>query len=264
MSEITEMTHKELMEGLPPQSRSPILQKLAKLGFSRFQTSYAIETPYDYETGQIDHFALVQSVAEMVDPDYQWKAPFFDEHHLFWYAHRYNTTFQQDPELAVEFRNMATNKLWVPRQFHNMIHAVTLPPPVPDQDTMRREVKLFRRHSFMYRIANEAMRLEHLRNVSEQVVSQKGEVWFVDFKTKSAVTDLGLYDQQRSELIRFIENAHARGLIDLSQLTSLDAVKNEGFGALIPEIKRLYEQGLARADGKLVGRSVEIPYTKVA
>jgi hypothetical protein len=262
VSEIGEFTATEMLEHLPPVEKAPILEKLATLGMRRFQNEYAISTPVDPETGIVDHEALMASMRELVDPDYKWQAPFFDEHHLHWYAHRYETTFHPQTQLAVEFRNIATNKMWVPRQFHNFIHAVTIPSDLPEVDAMKTAVKDYRRKSYIYRISTNAILLsERLQRI--QKIDNRGDVMYIDPETKITTRNIEALDQWREQFIGYIERSYRRGLIDLSKLSMVDLTDAEAIADVLPMIRELMDEGLERRKGK-AALAVDIPYIKAA
>jgi hypothetical protein len=262
MNELEEFSTSNILEHLPPLEKAPILEKLATLGMRRFQNEYALETPVDPTTGVVDHEKLMELMRGLVDPDYKWQAPFFDEHHLHWFAHRYETSFQPNEMLASEFRDMAINRMWVPRQFHDFVHAVTIPPDVPSLEQMRASVKDFRRKSYIYRISNDAITItERLNRVKRH--DNRGDIMYIDPETKSITRDIGLLDQWREEFIHYIELSYRRGLIDLSRLSTVDLEDVDSIAGILPEIKKLMDEGLIRRKGR-AALAVDIPYERVA
>ncbi|MDN5275738.1 MAG: hypothetical protein JWN33_387 [Candidatus Saccharibacteria bacterium] len=262
MTDLAEFSTHELLERLPPIDKAPILEKLATLGLRRFQNEHAIPTPVDRETGLVDHEALMNEMRLLVDPQYKWQAPFFDEHHLYWYAHRYKTSFQPNPALAVEFRDSAFNKFWAPRQYHDFLHTVTVPSDVPSTDRMRSEVKNYRRKSYIYRITTNAIVLsDRLSRIKPQ--NNRGDIMYIDPETRSITRNPEALDQWREEFIRYIERSHRKGLIDLSQLATIDLTDIETVVELLPQIRDLMDEGLVRHKGK-AALGVNIPFEKVA
>lgn len=65
-----------------------------------------------------------------VDPRYQQTQP--DVHHFHWVARQYSSTVYGGRTIPNRFRELATVKGLVPRQFHNVIHTVTIPPLQPN------------------------------------------------------------------------------------------------------------------------------------
>lgn len=262
MSELADFSTSNILEHLPSVENAPILEKLAILGMRRFQNEYAIETPVDPETGIVDHEALMDLMKQEVDPTHTWQAPFFDEHHLHWYAHRYESSFQLNVELAAEFRDMPVNKIWAPRQFHNFIHAVTIPPEVPSSDAMRVAVKDFRRKSYIYRISHNALTIS-ARLERVQRFDNKGDVMYIDPQTKTVTRNIEVLDRWREEFIHYIEVSHRRGLIDLSQLSMVDLKDVDSIADRLPEIINLMDAGLVRRKGR-AALAIDVPYEKVA
>ena len=87
--------------------------------------------------------ATVETILELFHDDYQWPIdpkvqqlrP--DIHHFHWYARLYQPDLHGGSLVAQKFRELPTNKGLMPRQFHNVIHEVTLPPNVPKQQHMK-------------------------------------------------------------------------------------------------------------------------------
>lgn len=262
MGELVDFSRRESFEHLPPLDRAPILQKLAEVGQRRFYLDHAIPTPVDPETKIVDHDKLIQEMLTLVDPEYRWQAPFFDEHHLHWYEHRYKSAFHKDPKLANEFRDLPTNKLWVPRQFHNFIHAVTIPSDLPEDEVMRASVKEFRRNRYIHKITTHAMALSQRQHKFVRF-DNRGDVIYIDPETRDKTRNIEVFEEWRSEFIHHIEKAHRRGLIDLSQLTSLDVVDSVTIADKLPEIRALMDEGLVRRNGR-AALAVDIPIQRAA
>jgi hypothetical protein len=97
-------------------------------------------TPLD-RRGLVDVGALIELVKGTVHWSYRWPG-YSDEHHTLWPAYRYQYVQAFAPETQAEaFRNLAENKIWVPRVFHNWTHIVTDPPEVPPVEVMSESVQ---------------------------------------------------------------------------------------------------------------------------
>jgi hypothetical protein len=97
-------------------------------------TDERIPTPLD-ERGLVDLRELIKQTKKTVDPSYDWQSEFNDVHHLQWP----NADYPYASDSVVnphEFRNLAISKLNAPRIFHNWIHKVTEPPPIPSEEVM--------------------------------------------------------------------------------------------------------------------------------
>jgi len=257
MSELVDFSSREGVEHLPPLERAPILQKLVEVGQRRFLLDHAVPTPVDPDTGVVDHEKLIDTMLELVDPEYKWQAPFFDEHHLHWFAHRYSSAFHPDVKLTNEFRNLSIHKIWVPRQFHNFIHAVTIPPEVPEPEAMRRSVKEFRRNRYIHKITTHALSL-YQRQQKMVRYDNRGDIIYLDPETKDKTRNIEAFGEWRREFVHHIETNHRRGLIDLSVLTSLEVVNVDTISESLAEIKALMDEGLVRRRGR-AALNVRIP-----
>jgi hypothetical protein len=235
MTEVAERPTNELLEHLPPVDKSPILQTLARVGYETFQREYLLKTPITDE-GLVDHEALINLMRDQVDSDYHWAAPFHDEHHLNWYASLYEAPSHSNPQLAHEFRELPVNKLWVPRQFHNFIHTVTAPSPVPSNEVMHQQIKDFRRRSFIYRTATRAIEIQEKIERSEIKVGPNGEMMWIDSKTHRTYHDPDILEERRENFVRQILKQYRRGLIDLSELAPVEMVDVDTLEASLPEV----------------------------
>lgn len=251
----------DLLETLPPLDQAPILEKLGTLGLKRFRDEYAIDTPVDPETGIVDHDELFRQVGAFVLDTYNWKAPFFDEHHLHWYKHLY-ANHPINPELALEFRNLPIHKWWAPRQYHDLVHVLTIPSGVPEYDVMRQSVKDFRRKNYLYTITTMAI---ELRQLSErmQAYNNRGDVMYIDPLTKRITHDADAYTKRRDDFIHVIERHHRKGLIDLSELTSIDLRDASSIEAALPEIQESIAPEIVRVKGH-AARRVNLPIDRAA
>lgn len=234
MIESAELTTKETLEQLPPVDKSPILQTLARVGLKKFQRDYLLETPN--HNGVVDHEALIALMRTQVDPDYRWEAPFFDEHHLSWYAALYEGPRHSNPELAHQFRELPTNKLWVPRQFHNFIHTITAPPPVPKPEVMREKIKDFRRNQFIFRTASQAITIQEQIERALVVKMPDGEVMLIDKATHRTYHDPEALEERRVAFVKTIIEQYKRGFIDLADSSPMDMVDRSEMEARLPEV----------------------------
>lgn len=248
-----------LLERLPPVEHAPILEQLGRLGLRKFKDIYAIPTPI-LSNGIVDHQQLVENVSELVSKDYRWRAPFFDEHHLHWKGYYYNPGLYNDSTIPKQFRDLNTHKLWVPREFHDFIHAVTLPPDVPDFDVMISSVEEYRHKEYMYTISSEIITL---RERDERAVPlprrHEGEALRVrDPISKRIVAD-GTYEERRRAFIDVIEQYFHNNLPpDLTHLSSLQLEQVTEFEEVIPHIRRGLKESIALANNRRRGRAVRL------
>lgn len=111
-------------------------------------------TPLD-GLGRVDGGAVVRLVLGSLDPAYT--SPdgiMVDRHHLQWPRSAY-----QDDEQAAAFRNLSGNSLLLPRDIHNALHRITLPPPLPKVEVMRQSCQAEQALRQLSRLGAEALRL---------------------------------------------------------------------------------------------------------
>lgn len=98
-------------------------------------------TPTD-DRGFIIPDAAIESVLELFDGSYRWPVDWHashgsimrpDDHHFHWIADNYDKKKFKGRLSSVpdKFRNLPTNRGIIPRQFHNALHFLTIPPHVP-------------------------------------------------------------------------------------------------------------------------------------
>ena len=96
--------------------------------------SHKIPTPID-EYGLVDDVQLIKDVKATIKPGYLWTGD-SDRHHVYWTQADYAKAQAETQIKALAFRNSPQHIVRVQRIFHNWIHAVMLPPPMPDPEIM--------------------------------------------------------------------------------------------------------------------------------
>jgi hypothetical protein len=137
-------TRQPSLKELPPIESAPILKEYGRLGLTAFTKEYGMKTPTDGR-GFVDYGALLGYVDSLVKKDFIWSSR-MDIHHLQWESHRYNPVEfadEEDPTIPQRFREIPFHKLLIPRQMHEFIHVVTLPPELPEFDEMKKRVEAF-------------------------------------------------------------------------------------------------------------------------
>lgn len=142
---------KNRLHELPPSDKVPILKEYGRLGLDRFIDRYAIPTQTD-NRGFVDYGWLLGYIDSLVSKEHVWEGQ-LDVHHLHWEANAYDPLHfvdqvtgegePIDPTLPHEFRENPFHKLLIPRDLHDLIHVVTLPPDVPDYEQMKRRVDAY-------------------------------------------------------------------------------------------------------------------------
>ena len=124
-----------LPEALFPRVNLPPLDaRLTKPG-ERF------ETPVD-NRGLVLLDLLIHQVKATVDPSYQWPIGKRNENvHHFYHPWRKFDKFDFATEGELRFHNLPIHKAVLPIAFHNHLHNVTLPPPVPTEEVRRYRVE---------------------------------------------------------------------------------------------------------------------------
>lgn len=244
-----------LLERLPPIEQAPILEHLAVLGLRRFREEYARKTPLKSDD-TVDYEKLVAEMRGLVSPDYKWQAPFFDEHHLHWEASLYDPDKHDGDTIPYRFRDLSTQKLWVPRQFHNFVHAVTIEPPIPERTVMREYIDRFRRHRYMYSLASEAIDLSE-RNARAKYYPKIDKV--VDKETRRTYQP-GVLEKQRQVFINKLEASFEQGMPpDLTELSILRLVEENPIEDFLPTIRRQLGEAAVCRSIKRKARSVALP-----
>lgn len=173
--------------------------------------SGCIETPVD-ERGLVDLDRLVTLVKQTVRPEFSWSSSFNDIHHLQWFASNYPASEVTDGLVDMnEFRELVNRKAFIPRVFHNWIHHVTLPPPVPSIEVMKYSIDAQRVAMSLSRTAGLAARLTRMTQIPEKKLEQRLDEEFMNY---------ALYvDNARSVPIEFslfaIEEVEARSVDEM-------------------------------------------------
>lgn len=135
-----------------------------------------LETPLD-ELGLVDLDELVRLGTGTVATDYDWTSLFNDVHHLQWPAASYAAD-----ELNHEFRELFRRKAFIPRQFHNWLHLITLPPPAPSHEIMRHSIEGERTARALAATAQLAVRLTRMRGIPEHKLVERLEQQFENYQ----------------------------------------------------------------------------------
>lgn len=261
MSSMEGMSSRALLDQLPPLGDAPVLERLAIVGLHRFRNEHAVDTP-TLPDGTVDHDALVQNMRALVSPQYRWKAPFFDEHHLNWEADAYKPESNNGDVVPSRFRELATQKLYTPRQFHVFTHIMTHEPPVPERPVMRQHIDRFRRLRYMWRLANEAITLYER---DQRAIPLVGQDRVIDPETRRVFVR-ERFERDRRQFIARLEQNFEQGLPpDLTDLSILQLVEEGAIEEILPTIRRqLGEATVYVRNGRRKSRSVALPIDRAA
>ncbi|HEY0965273.1 MAG TPA: hypothetical protein VGE13_02215 [Candidatus Saccharimonadales bacterium] len=122
--------------------------------------------------------ATVEVVRELFEDDYEWPIDLRhqetrpDVHHFHWIARRYDPKEFNGRTAPHRFRELPTVKGIVPRQFHNAIHQVTLPPAMPRYKDMARHVHAYQIAQWLFSSATNAAEAQNILSSSLVADSQ--------------------------------------------------------------------------------------------
>lgn len=121
-----------------------------------------LPTPLN-EHGVVDLDGLVELGRRTIEDSYDWTSSLNDIHHLQWPG-----AFYVEDELTQEFRETVGRKAYIPRTFHNWLHYITEPPPLPSEEVMQHVVDAERALRALASTASLAMRLTRMPWIPER------------------------------------------------------------------------------------------------
>ena len=133
-----------------------------------------LPTPVD-ANGLTDLNKLVTLGKETVVEGFSWISPFNDIHHLQWPGIHY------DNDIAMAFRELIQRKTYIPRLFHNWLHHITLPPPLPTEEVMRHAIQAERTARALASTAQLAVRLTRMPGIPEHKLLERLEQEFDNY-----------------------------------------------------------------------------------
>ena len=137
-------------------------------------------TPLD-ERGLVDMNGLVELAKETVDPSYDWASSESDIHHLQWVSRRYDVATAFLDVDGNAFRNLVNRKAYVPRVFHNWIHYITEPPPIPTQEVMQYSIDAQRVALSIARTAGLAIKLTRHQGLTDVQLRRRLDEEFINY-----------------------------------------------------------------------------------
>lgn len=158
--------------GLPPEEAWLINPKRDKF-----------ETPVD-DRGFIDVPTLIQAVKDSIDPEYVWPKN-LSVHHLYWKEDWYSSRFiGMDGQ---KFRNLSPHKALVPRVFENWLHAVTIPPDVPDPFMMQQRITAWTQARSLFDSARQVIRWERMARRRALLIEHNPDVLPPEFEGEDLI-----------------------------------------------------------------------------
>jgi hypothetical protein len=97
-----------------------------------------IDTPYgDHDI--IDRKKLFSRILGSVASEYHWEGSYEGPHHLMWPRRFYYSPVvrKRESDEAARYRGSPSLKVILPRQLHDYLHRITLPPVPPSLEVMR-------------------------------------------------------------------------------------------------------------------------------
>lgn len=138
-----------------------------------------LETPLD-ERGLVDVAKLIEQIKTTVDPSYRWTSQVNDVHHLQWPASHYHNQdgVHSNPHV---FRDLAISKVTVPRVFHNWLHRITIPPPLPSDEVMGYRTEAQNVAVSLFRTAKLGKQITRIKGLSDTIIEHRLIHQFEDF-----------------------------------------------------------------------------------
>ena len=210
---------------LPPADAVPILRHLGELGLERFRELYAFETPLD-ERGFVDYGQLLGQIDKLVeDRDFRWPNRNYDVHHLQWESGAYDPMYFEDfddSSVPSEFREIPFHKLYIPRQLHNLIHRVTLPPPVPEFETMQRRVDAYKLAKRLFETASISIEIQETERRAIRLPNSGTRV--LDPKKRRVIEREVLVDRYKEFTSKYYNQLSEVAKSDLDGLINMSAL----------------------------------------
>lgn len=160
---------------LPAEFIKPEFQTPELIAKHRFATPLT-------EQGTVDVADLIRRVNATVEPEYSWPGR-VDLHHLYWPCARYESADKErgtDAPSTVAYRELAMNKIRVPRLFHTWLHTVTVPPPMPSVERMQESLEEWQViRSFFERVqvtTQTVRRFDRERQRRQNITEQQEEI----------------------------------------------------------------------------------------
>lgn len=141
-----------------------------------------LPTPVD-ERGLVDIEKLINLVKTTVDPSFTWESseeP--NKHHLYW-RQGYYPNRTESPINPRAFRNLAVNKIIIPRIFHNWLHLATEEPQVPSEEIMDHRIEAQRVALELFKSACKGARLAQL-HLSDTDLEERLTRHFEEFSAR--------------------------------------------------------------------------------
>jgi hypothetical protein len=129
-----------------------------------------LSTPTD-ERGLVDIPATINLVKGVAPRNYQW-APNLSVHHFYWPG----ADYEEMGDTARAFRELPIHKGLVLREWENLLHMVTAPSPMPDEDVMAYRVEAWRVAHDLFASVSQAVAWEKRTRRREALIRRHPEI----------------------------------------------------------------------------------------
>lgn len=132
----------------PPISAVPILEHYDS-DIGRLSDEFLLAAPVD-DRGVVKVFDTIDTALAEVDPSYRWPNQECDVHHFVWRWNDYKPIANEGSLIPMRYREIAFQKGYLPRQLHNLLHAIIAEPQKPTLEVMEGRVVAYHtaRHLF--------------------------------------------------------------------------------------------------------------------
>lgn len=161
--------------GLPPKDAFLYLPK-----------KYSDRIPTDLDhNGVVDIHATIETVKECIDPSYQWRTE-KSLHHFQWPGSWYTYNREND-DLPYRFINLPISTGLVLREFENVLHRVTLPPPVPDREVMQYRIESWKVVKDLFLTARKTIQQQKIQKKRREFVKNNPSILKEEFNGEDII-----------------------------------------------------------------------------
>lgn len=140
-----------------------------------------LPTPTD-ERGLVDIPATISLVKGVAPRNYQW-APNLSVHHFYWPG----ADYEEMGETARAFRELPIHKGLVLREWENLLHMVTAPSTMPDDDVMAYRVEAWRVAHDLFASVSQAVAWEKRTRRREALIRRKPDIIPASFNGEDVI-----------------------------------------------------------------------------
>lgn len=169
-----EVLHEDV--GLPPKDAFLFLPR---------RLSDRIPTELDHN-GVVDIHATIESVKECIDPNYEWNNQ-TSLHHFQWPGEWYTSARFNGDYIPYKFINLPISTGVVLREFENVLHRVTLPPPVPSREVMQYRIESWHVAKNLFQTARKTIQWQKIQRKRREYVKNNPSILKVGFDGQDVI-----------------------------------------------------------------------------